>query len=263
MCSLGSRTADGRQDGKGPDFSARELPIPTLAPHHFLFPQAACRDWKPWWAETGTFCTGKRGPGLSRSPSEPSGPWEGSPLPRTPALAPAGSHPQFGKCRGGGFRATGPRLSCFLAPQPASRGTALRMTGRWHPVRTGLGWGERGSPRPGGAGGLKIAAARFQLANVEAGSWRRGGRSVCPSAEFPLGPRSESRWRLMRCWHSTPKPQEGQGPGTGFFFYLRGSRAQGGCTLLFWAFRAIFGWGTELSLRGSNPGLEPAEGPWG
>lgn len=32
-----------------------------------------------------------------------------------------------------------------------------------------------GSPRQGGAGGLKIAAAGFQLANVEAGSWRRGG----------------------------------------------------------------------------------------
>lgn len=32
-----------------------------------------------------------------------------------------------------------------------------------------------GSPRQGGAGGLKIASAGFQLANVEAGSWRRGG----------------------------------------------------------------------------------------
>ncbi len=75
----------------------------------------------------------------------------------------------------------------------------------------GWGWGEGGSPRPGGAGGLKIAAARFRLANVEAGSWRRGGRQAMfarsSRAVFPLGPRSESRWRRpRRCWHSTPTP---------------------------------------------------------
>lgn len=50
------------------------------------------------------------------------------------------------------------------------------MTGWWHPVGAGGGGGVKaGSPRQGGAGGLKIATAGFQLANVEAGSWRRGG----------------------------------------------------------------------------------------
>lgn len=114
----------------------------------------------------------------------------------------AGSH-RVGKSPGWGNLGTGLKLACFACPtnllghplRPLGRsgcGTALRMTGWWHPVGSGGGGRVKaGSPRQGGAGGLKIAAAGFQLANVEAGSWRRGGGKQClPTAQgcFPWVP---------------------------------------------------------------------------
>lgn len=112
------------------------------------------------------------------------------PLPQLPGwqgeAGQAGSH-RVGKSPGWGNSATRLKPACFACLtnlnghplRPLGRsgcGTSLRMTGWWHPVGAGGGGGVKaGSPKQGGAGGLKIAAAGFQLANVEAGSWRRGG----------------------------------------------------------------------------------------
>lgn len=125
------------------------------------------------------------------------------PAPRMAGRSRAGWEPQGRKEPGVGEFGDWAELACFACPanllghllRPLGRsgcGTALRMTGRWHPVGSGGGGGVKaGSPRQGGAGGLKIAAAGFQLANVEAGSWRRGGGKPClPTAQgcFPWVP---------------------------------------------------------------------------
>lgn len=114
------------------------------------------------------------------------------------------------RARGGGIRDWA-ETSLFCLPHKPARASAAPSGAfrLWNcsqndrlvaPSWGGGGGGvQAGSPRQGGAGGLKIAAAGFQLANVEAGSWRRGGRQAvfAHSARlFPLGPRSESRCGL-------------------------------------------------------------------
>ena len=101
------------------------------------------------------------------------------------------------------------------------------MTGWWHPIGAGgWGWGEGGSPRQGGAGGLKIATGGFRLANVEAGSWRRGRRQAVFARSsglcFPRVPGVSHGGAEEARWHSPPPPPAPPGEGLGLDL---GSRA--------------------------------------
>lgn len=86
----------------------------------------------------------------------------------------------------------------------------------------GWGWGAGGSPRRGGAGGLKIAAAGFRLANVEAGSWRRGRRQAMFARSaglcFPWvsGVSHGGDAEEVLAEHPHPQPHRGEGLSAGF-----------------------------------------------
>jgi hypothetical protein len=71
------------------------------------------------------------------------------------------------------------------------------MTDGWHPVGAGGGVGMKGEPQArGGAERLKIAAAGFRLANVEAGGG--GGAATANRAVLPLGRGVSHGGELMR-----------------------------------------------------------------
>ena len=133
------------------------------------------------------------------------------PAPRKAGRGGAGWEPQVRKESGVGEFGNWAVTVLFCLPHkpaghplhPSGRSgyrTALRMTGWWHPVGAGGGGGVKGgAPGRGGSWRVKNSSSRVSVSKCGGGELEAGQEagSVCPPhrAVFPLGPRSESRWR--------------------------------------------------------------------
>lgn len=97
--------------------------------------------------------------------------------------------------------------ACFACPtnllghplRPLGRsgcGTALRMTGWWHPVGSGgWGWGEGGEPQARGSWRVKNSSSRVSVSKCGGGELEAGRRQAVfahSAGLFPPGPRHES-----------------------------------------------------------------------